>query len=61
MNIDQPSSTLFPGGFIQGKSIKTGAEPLTRLTIGTADRFPIQVATPAGFIDEVVATSDTVL
>jgi len=25
MNIDQPTSTLYPGGFVQGKSIKTGA------------------------------------
>lgn len=25
MNIEQPYAVLFPGGFVQGKSIKTGA------------------------------------
>lgn len=61
MNIDQPSSVLFPGGFIQGKSIKTGAQPLSRLTIGAADRFPIQISTPSGFVAEAIPTADTVL
>ena len=28
MNIDQPTSVLYPGSLVQGKSIKTGAEPL---------------------------------
>lgn len=50
MNIDQPSAALYPGGFIQGKSIKTGAEPLARLAISSGDRFPIQISTPAGFV-----------
>ena len=58
MNIDQPSALLYPGGFIMGNSIKTGAEPLNRLTIGTADRFPIQIATPAGFVAEAFPTAD---
>lgn len=61
MNIDQPSAVLYPGGFIQGKSVKTGAEPLTRLTIGAVDRFPIQIATPAGFVAEAIPTADSVL
>ena len=33
MNIDQPSASLWAGGFVQGKSIKTGAEPLERIPV----------------------------
>lgn len=61
MNIDQPQSVLYPGSFIQGKSIKTGAEPLERLAIGSTDRFPIQISSIGGYVDEAFPTADIVL
>ena len=61
MNVNQLSSVLYPGSLIQGKSIKTGAEPLKILPINSDDRFPIQIATPKGFIASALPNSKDVL
>lgn len=61
MNIDQPTNVLFPGGFVQGKSIKTGAQPLQRIPIATADRFPIQISNINGYYGDAAPTADAVL
>jgi hypothetical protein len=61
MNIDQPNSVLYPGSFVQGKSIKTGAEPLERIPITANDRFPIQIVGSEGYIADAVATADAVI
>lgn len=58
MNIDQPSSLLYPGSFIQGKSIRTGAEPLQRITISSSERLSFKIANSDGFSSLTGPTSD---
>lgn len=61
MNVNQPFDVLFPGGFVQGNSIKTGAQPLIRLQISPSERFPIDINSASGIIAfDVTPTADDV-
>ncbi len=61
MNIDQPFAVLYPGSFVQGKSIKIAGDILQRLPISTEERNLIDIDSSTGMIaSQVTPTADSV-
>lgn len=61
MNIDQPNTIIYPGAFVQGNTIKTGAEQVTNIPINPLFRHPISLNNYAGNIGSFTPSSAGVM
>lgn len=58
MNSDQSLDVLYPGSFVQGKYVDSGAEMLVKLPISHEYRYPIRVAGNGNFVPLWAASSE---